>query len=208
MMQPNMPRTESRQSRSLRFSCAAIGYVAVCVIVAIAPTGCADDEFDAGAPTAAAPKPTSPAWRVDEVEGQSSIRLAIDEEPLKSALDEAIAKARETADAAREQWRASPESQRDRWAVKWAAPIQGDEQAVEHVWVQPLHWSAFRIEGVLLSQPDRPLDVPSEQPNRGELVSFPAEQLSDWVRYHTLDPAGPRDGGYTIDVIEHHAGRP
>ena len=96
--------------------------------------------------------------------------------------------------------------QRERWAVKWAArTIDG---AVEHVWVRPATWSAFRIEGVLASRPMSELECAKAA---GELVSFPIEELSDW-RYDT----GRRDGqgrpiiegDFTAAVLEARFGQP
>jgi uncharacterized protein YegJ (DUF2314 family) len=42
----------------------------------------------------------------------------------------------------------------------------------------------------------------------GELVSFPVEELSDWL--HLLDGTieGGREGGFTIDLLEQRHGPP
>jgi hypothetical protein len=82
------------------------------------------------------------------------------------------------------------------------------DSLIEHVWVQPINWSPFRIEGVLLSQPLRPLDCGR---NAGELVSFPADQLADWLHY-AADPAtnpnAPFEGGFTVKALEQAYGKP
>lgn len=119
----------------------------------------------------------------------------------------AIAKARETADEARTRWLASPESARMRWAIKWAAPNELDEtddeseQSVEYVWVLPLHWSPFRVEGILASEPVEPLACRARE---GDLVSFAIEELADWV-YFAAD--GTLEGGFTAAVIAAREGR-
>jgi uncharacterized protein YegJ (DUF2314 family) len=110
--------------------------------------------------------------------------------------------ARATAGRARQRWRADPAG-RGSWAVKWASPTV--DGGVEHVWVQPLAWSRFRVEGRLTSPPRLPLACGRQA---GDLVSFPAEELSDWV--HLLDGTvdGRREGGYTIDVLVRRHGPP
>jgi uncharacterized protein YegJ (DUF2314 family) len=149
-------------------------------------------------------------WRVHEVNGNRSVRIAVEHEAAHELLAAAVEQARQTADEAREQWRHSPESHRHHWAVKWAAPVSDDAGAVEHVWVCPLHWSQFRVEGVLLSEPDRPLEISSGSGHAtavGDIVSFPADELSDWVRWRIGQPNGERDGGFTIDALERIAGK-
>lgn len=153
----------------------------------------------------ASPEAESP-WRVDDVNGERSVRRSIERAEMHEQLAAAIEQARETADKARRQWRETPESQQHRWAVKWAARIADDADAVEHVWVRPLHWSPFRIEGILLNEPDRPLAASGTSPSRGEIVSFPVEELSDWVRWHADKPNDRRDGGFTIAVLERTGG--
>ena len=78
-----------------------------------------------------------------------------------------------------------------------------DRSPVEHVWVRPLEWSPFRIEGVLLSAPRA--DIGALQ---GDLVSFPIEELSDWVHMIDVNGAAGRDGGFTLEVLERHFGAP
>lgn len=187
-------------------SCRTIIAIVLGMAMLSAATGCGEGNSRAltEAPPAAA-LPESP-WRIDEVNGKRSARVEITHEDVLEQLAAAIEQARNTADEAREHWRKAPESQQHRWAVKWAAPVVGDDDAVEHLWVRPRHWSRFRIEGELLNEPDRPLDAPVDTPGRGDIVSFPAKELSDWVRWHDDDPAGRRDGGFTIEVVERTAG--
>lgn len=155
-----------------------------------------------------APRPLDPpprttpdvgsAWRT--LEGSTGVAVAgtADDPALAAAID----RARASAEQARERWRADP-GRRGSWAVKWAAPTVGGD--VEHVWVRPLAWSRFRIEGRLASPPQTALACGRQA---GDLVSFPAEELSDWL--HLLDGTvdGRREGGFTIDVLEQRHGPP
>jgi uncharacterized protein YegJ (DUF2314 family) len=112
-------------------------------------------------------------------------------------LARAIARARATAEDARRRWEAASPQQRAHWAVKWASPtVTG---AVEHVWVRPIRWSAFRIEGILDSPPLRELAC-GKSP--GDAVSFPIEELSDWLHSPDGDFSGRREGGFTIDALD------
>jgi uncharacterized protein YegJ (DUF2314 family) len=180
----------------------------ILVAMISAQLGCEDGDSRLTESTPAAALPESP-WRVGEVNGERSARLPIERDDLRKELEAAAERAQQTVNEAREQWRKTPESQRHRWAVKWAAPVAEDENAVEHVWVRPMHWSHFRIEGALLSAPDRSLDAAGssgDSPTRGDIVSFPVEELSDWVRWHADNANAERDGGFTIDVLEQAAG--
>jgi hypothetical protein len=82
------------------------------------------------------------------------------------------------------------------------------DSLTEHVWVQPINWSPFRVEGVLLSKPLRPLECGR---SAGELVSFPIDELADWLHY-AADPAtnpdAPFEGGFTVKTLEQTYGRP
>jgi uncharacterized protein YegJ (DUF2314 family) len=138
------------------------------------------------------------AWRT--LDGSAGVAVAGSaDDPVLAA---AIERARSTAGRARERWQADPKG-RDAWAVKWAAPTVGGD--VEHVWVRPLAWSRFRIEGRLASPPQAELACGRQA---GDLVSFPAEELSDWL--HLLDGTldGRREGGFTIDALERRHGPP
>jgi uncharacterized protein YegJ (DUF2314 family) len=131
-----------------------------------------------------------------------SARIAVAAEPDDPQLAEAIERARSTAAQARRRWRAGPGAGSS-WAIKWAAPtIRG---GVEHVWVRPVSWSRFRIEGRLASPPHAELVCGRKA---GELVSFPIEEMSDWL--HLLDGTidGRREGGFTIDLLEERHGLP
>lgn len=137
-----------------------------------------------------------PAWR----DAGGSLIVAVDDE-VAAALDAAAAEARRTAPAARARWVAAADDERDRWAVKWAAPTA--DGGIEHVWVLPAAWTDFRIEGILASPPGRPLRCGR---TLGEPVGFAAEQLSDWVR--GIDDPAAREGGYTLRVLDEMYGRP
>lgn len=138
-------------------------------------------------------------WRT--VNGTPAVAVPADQ--YDGDLQRAMRHARATAEQARLQWMRAPLEHRQRWSIKWAAPTASD--GVEHVWIQPRHWSAFRIEGVLLNQPIENLACGKLS---GDLVSFPAEELSDWLHLTTNDPHAAYEGGFTIAAIEKIHGRP
>lgn len=159
------------------------------------------------------PAPQSP-WQ----SSASGWLISIPESLEHAELAEAIQSARDTAAHARQRWLESPQSQRRNWLVQWAVPfeapadaatdsdaIDDNYTAVEYLWVQPLHWSSFRIEGILISQPANPL--PNDR-SRGQHVSFPIQELSDWVCFTTGDAHGPREGGFTLAILEAKYGTP
>ena len=146
------------------------------------------------------PPPVTPAvsaWHASDESAQ--VAVAADDPHLAAA----IGRARSTAGQARDRWRAADAHDRARWAVKWAAPTA--DGGVEHVWVRPVVWTRFRIEGRLANPPTEPLESGRLA---GELVSFPAEQLSDWVHLVEGPGDGPREGGFTMDLLEQRYGPP
>ncbi len=132
--------------------------------------GCEQGDRGASAP----PPPPAPqeATAPDPTDGM----VAVPDEQHDPQLVAAIRRARDTADTARQRWLETPPTQRDRWAVKWRAPTAGG--GFEHVWVRPVRWSRFRIEGVLASAPRGELESARVL---GELVVFPFEELSDCI---------------------------
>ena len=118
-------------------------------------------------------------------------------------MEAAIAEARSTAEEARRRWSAASPRERSGWAVKWAAPTA--EGTDEHVWVTPVSWSPFRIEGVLSSAPEGDLLCGRVQ---GQIVGFSTDELSDWVLLLDGRIDGRREGGFTIVVLERHFGPP
>jgi uncharacterized protein YegJ (DUF2314 family) len=119
--------------------------------------------------------------------------------------------ARATAEQARQKWLYTAADDRPRWSVKWAAPLAGNvTERTEHVWVSPVHWSPFRIEGVLASTPVNDLACGK---HLGELVSFPIEELSDWIHFANVpaanaDPTAPHEGGFTVQLLTEEYGNP
>jgi uncharacterized protein YegJ (DUF2314 family) len=147
-------------------------------------------------------------WR--EVDDSPQVALPADAED--EALATATARAQATAEAARVRWRdATPEARRG-WAIRWAAPTA--DGRIEYVWVEPINWSRHRIEGRLANPPQRELTCGKRL---DDLVSFPIEQLADWV----APPAGPiagadetdhgaaddLTGGFTVRLMEERYGR-
>ena len=171
------------------------------VAVVLATSAC--EQQDAIAPTRPrlTPSPESSPWRA--IGGSARVAVA-SAEPFPELAD-AITQARSTADDARRRWALEPEPAiaRTRWAVKWAAPTVGG--GVEHVWVRPTTWSRHRIEGWLANSPQARLACGRDE---GELVSFAAEELSDWVHFSGGTDADPIEGGFTIPVLEARYGRP
>lgn len=139
------------------------------------------------------------AWHVlDDALVVSLSEEAIDDE-LRAAMDVALA----SADEERENWRFSSNEQKRRWAIKWGASTA--DGRIEYVWVRPLAWSQYRIEGVLANSPQNELTCGKI---RGDLVSFPVEELADWIRFLSDDFNGPYEGGYTLEVLTNRYGTP
>lgn len=187
----------------------SLGVMATCFI---AVAGCDRSGIDSGDKVAANTRPAS-AWQsVGEVDSV----VAIDDAAMQKDLDAAIAKARETMDAARARFNAATPQDRSQWLIKWAADVASGEEssatdAIEYVWIAPINWSPFRIEGVLVSQPVHELTCGK---TKDDLVSFPVEELADW---HCNSGAGGRgasaqsgdaQGGFTIAALKSKYGTP
>ncbi len=157
--------------------------------------GCEQGDRGASAP------PPPPAPQEAAAPGPTDGMVAVPDEQHDPQLVAAIRRARDTADTARQRWLETPQTQRDRWAVKWRAPTAAG--GFEHVWVRPVRWSRFRIEGVLASAPRGELESARVL---GELVSFPIEELSDWM-YAAAD-GSTQEGGFTLEVLEERYGEP
>ncbi len=172
-----------------------------CLLVAIvlAVAGCEERPAIAPAEPPLSSTPDGSAWR--SLDG--SERVAAPPVETDPELAAAIEQARSTAAAARRKWASQPEEARTFWAVKWAAPTS--DGGIEHVWVQPTSWTRHRIEGWLASPPQGPLACGRVQ---GDLVSFPAEALSDWARFTAGSWEHPVEGGFSIRVLEARYGRP
>jgi uncharacterized protein YegJ (DUF2314 family) len=202
---PEVIAEADRIWRSAMEMSASIG---LALLVALAGCSPAGDSSGDGAdvpgasgsgPPAAAPGDPSLEWR--QVGGSSVVAVETGNPGGPEAdLARAVAEARRTAPAARLRFLASSAEERGAWAVKWAAPTE--EGGIEHVWVEPVTWSLFRIEGRLASPPLRALAC-----GRGldEMVGFPTAELVDWLRQPA--GAGQREGGFTADVLERRAAR-
>ncbi len=172
-------------------------YLLVAVVLAVA--GCEERPAIAPAEPRLSSTPDGSAWR--RLDG--SERVAAPPVETDPELAAAIEQARSTAAAARRKWASQPEEARTNWAVKWAAPTS--DGGVEHVWVRPTSWTVHRIEGWLASPPQAALACGRIQ---GDLVSFPAEALSDWARFTEGSWEHPVEGGFSIRVLEARYGRP
>jgi uncharacterized protein YegJ (DUF2314 family) len=172
-----------------------------CLLVAaiLTAVGCDDRPAIAPARPPLSSTPDGSAWR--SLDGSEQVATPpVDTDPELAA---AIEQARSSAAGARAKWASETPAARTRWAVKWAAPTA--DGGVEHVWVQPTSWTRHRIEGWLASPPQSPLACGRLQ---GELVSFPAEALSDWARFPAGSREHPAEGGFSIRVLEARYGRP
>jgi uncharacterized protein YegJ (DUF2314 family) len=167
-------------------------------------TGCDRSDIGMGETTSAKTQKAS-AWHSV---GEADSVVAIDNEATQAELDAAIAMARQTMEDARLRFNADAPEDRSRWLINWAAQVVADDaaaelQAVEHVWVMPLNWSPFRVEGVLMSQPVRDLACGK---TRDELVSFPIEELADWRCTCPDVQPGDAQGGFTIAALKSRYG--
>jgi len=190
-------RTTSRRSPP-RLLCA------LALLTLLSGGGCGDNDE----PVAALPTPPPPVDRPTQwIESDLGPLVGVDLDDLRRDLTEATAEAQRTIDDARRRFLASPKANRDRWAVKWAAPIRRGPAAGEReqVWILPIHWTEHRIEGVLANE-----SVHGIGHALGDIVGVPIDEITDWV--HTPDApitgdfAGVREGGFTIAVLERYAG--
>ena len=177
---------------------------ALCFILAFAAVAGCEQQT----PTTPAPVPPVVATKKPSEwqprEGSSIV--AVSDEPSDQVLQAAIAQARAEAAAARERWAVSDPTDREQWSIKWAARTV--DQSIEHVWVRPVNWSPFRIEGILATTPITELECGRAA---GELVSFPIEELTDWMRDTGRKDAEGNpviEGGYTTKVLADRFGRP
>ena len=118
-------------------------------------------------------------------------------------LELAMAEARKSADEQQKKWLSSPPSRKTRWAIKWAATTT--DGRIEYIWVHPVSWTQFRIEGTLANTPINELACVK---TLGESVGFPIEELADWIHYTSASFDGPYEGGFTIKVLQERYGEP
>jgi uncharacterized protein YegJ (DUF2314 family) len=179
------------------------------LLILVSLGACACDRTSSAPESSKAPV-ARPASVYQSIAGSEPIAVAgADDEGF---LQAAAAEARKTMDEARARWTAANDTARRRWFVKWAAPISqaqaethltssDDPSGVEHVWVMPVNWSPFRLEGVLISAPVHDLQCGKHQ---NDLVNFPVEECSDWLYRHD-EPGSTFDGGYTIKALQARA---
>ena len=125
---------------------------------------------------------SDPAWTVVNDQTMAMMPDAADDPELQEAIDAA----RSTSEGARNRW--AEATDRDSWLIKWEAPLV--DGGIEYLWVRPEIWTPHRIEGVLANAPQHQLEFDAAA---GDRVSFPAEQLADWI--HFL-PDGSGDGEF------------
>ena len=155
----------------------------------------------AGAPATRSPETAAPSpWRTGD--GDAPL-IALPADEPDEALEAAAAEARLAALGARERWSLLGEGSRRGWFIKWAAPTEDGGR--EYLWVEPLHWSEFRIEGRIASEPQRAL---AWSRARGDTVGFPAEELVDWIAPGPGELGTPKRGGFTVKELEARYGTP
>jgi len=139
---------------------------------------------------------TDTPWIQDSVSAYASLTDAD-----VADLETVIAEAQATAASARERFNEADPVERLSYIVLWNAPT--GEGSLELVWVRPVRWSQFRIEGVLLSEPRQPLHSGRAA---GELVSFPVDDLADWAILDVKRPGHTIEGAATLHAIEQRIG--
>jgi len=170
--------------------------------ILIALSGCDRSQEAApkssGAASELSPPQHTAAWRGNTI--------AVDDERVRTLLRDAMNRARETAAEARNRFDESTAVERRRWLIKWAHGATSSDglsdDETEYLWVRPISWSEFRIEGVLLNAPLQDEFAP------GDIVAFPAEELADWVYLVEGTFDGAMQGGYTVVVLEQEYGAP
>jgi len=204
---PIVPFARGTPPRRTRFRSAA--QLSAVIVTLLTLCACEPQDADRPAPTQPAATTTEPPTppppiRWEGPDHHRTIRLSAEEEAL---LEIATEQARETLDEARERWAYGDGPPTRRWLTAFRAPLESDSgddapprALTEFLWVEPAHWSAFRIEGWLRSQPTDP-----QSPLRpGTLVAFPIEDFVDWVM---LEEGIIREGGWTILQLENLFGR-
>ena len=182
---------------------------AALILATIVLCACEPPEAEPTLPAPAPPEQPAalaPPMRWEGPSEGRSIRLSDEEESLLASATE---QARETLEQARTRWAFGDAPASRRWLTAFRSPVDHDADAAndsrapsltEYLWIEPAHWSAFRIEGWLRSQPCDP-----NSPLRpGELVAFPIEDFVDWVM---LEDGVIREGGWTILLLENLFGR-
>ena len=179
---------------------ASFTVIALIILAGLMTPGCepGDQQTDADHPQPADPSPDAvSAYRLIDGSRVALMPQMTDDAQLAAAID----LARATLGDAMHRWQGEPDAQQARaqWAIKWAAAtINGGH---EHLWIRPTGWTEHRIEGVLLSKPTAELLMAR---TAGEVVSFPPDDVTDWVHVSS-DSDKPLEGGYTLALIESRA---
>ncbi len=85
-----------------------------------------------------------------------------------------------------------PALERSCLKIAFSDDFSDPDSPVEHMWVDSVNFDGVEIDGILISSPNWLKSV-----REGETVSFPLEQLGDWIC--VLD--GIVYGSYTIQVL-------
>lgn len=171
------------------------------VIMASVSFGCVScDKPEETPPPVVREAPPAPSpWRATSV----GATLSLDDDAVENLLADAIAEAQRTAPEARRRWAEVTDANDQAWAVQCAATtIDG---RTEYIWVRPTHWSAHRVEGVILSEPENEL-LGGE--GKGDSMAFAADDLTDWLHQRRTRRGVNQDGGFTIAALESAFGPP
>lgn len=170
--------------------------IAVAVAAVLLASAACERETDPVVVDPPPPPPPPSDWR--PLEGSPALALETASPEDDPELARTIERARAGLDAARTRWTVGDSDERARWHVLWrATPAEGP---AEHLWVQPVHWSPFRVEGRLASPPRSRL-VP--EAGLGDLVSIPTDAIIDWRR---RGPDGSIDGDALRRLLERRHG--
>lgn len=184
---------------STRYDCFAMNLAWSTTLCLLAALLCACDQQPNTTSNADA-EPHDSAWVRDGDGLSTHVTLSNDE---VAGFADAIAKTQASAKEAQAQFVKEIPADQTRYAILWmAATTEGSR---EFVWVRPVSWSLFRIEGVLLSEPTQPLECGR---STGEFVSFPVEDLADWAILDPKNPGQALQGAATLQAIEQQVGTP
>lgn len=167
-------------------------WVTTALALVLLPGTACEQASDEPAKATSASRPTAPPPPTTDLLHRPDSLMALDAADVghpafASARREAVSRLEE----ARLRWTFGDDASRARWLIGWWA---ADETGpAELLWVAPLHWSQFRIEGTLRSRP-----ADAQAPPPGSLVTFSADEVADWVCIHD---DGSIEGGFVLRSV-------
>lgn len=79
--------------------------------------------------------------------------------------------------------------------IAFIQKTQNDE-IIEHMWIDNVHFDGNNITGVLLNSPNKITNI-----NNGDTINVPFNQISDWLIANNVDTIPKTYGGFTIQAI-------